>query len=652
MADKKNKQSDESNDAPQPSELTQPQSIEDQLTVWCKVHPAEVVREGSIVTLQAEASRADATYVWKISGGTLDNTTNAEVHWDTRGLTEGEYTATLSATTQDGRNSTCNARIAVQPRPFGRGDTIPVELRGVSAPVPVTLQRANAGPTADLPLWVVISNTTDTLSFANYNYFMDMLFCGPEDSAAYTRAQPLLSQIGQLVRQRALPFNDTDAYRILKIATEAFLMVNCGVEITSDLFSDLDLDDLFRRTGVGLSSTQINQLWRNYLQAANGQEDTTIPYLAIVQSKLRDVGIRRLGFAIQDNRVVEDCFGIISDKLTNPCFLELIWSYWMEQGMVVQTINAISRRFQNIHGPGERDPLVSLEIDPLRQLNNLLWGYIQDEQHRLTVRRRALEYGHQYGLTLDGKAVADLRIVDDRSRFLEAFHTLLYLSSVFFEQDDDTTRIADGFPILNALKEVHLLLSEGAHNQFGDMASTSRQEILIQQYLLSRPEFREFLPTRVMVAYPEPWMDRVDAMKAIQGWTDVPVLHFRNLAIFGEQLLLSIRFGDWLDVNDSAQAANWARFWRAAIQSYIHAYRAVTGVDLTADTTDSRQVGERALQPSVHIRRRLASNRRQSLSIRANEQLGVERHSALTDQGQPPSVASRQPRQIGTEKPR
>ena len=40
-------------------------------------------------------------------------------------------------------------------------------------------------------------------------------------------------------------------------------------------------------------------------------------------------------------------------------------------------------------------------------------------------------------------------------------------------------------------------------------------------------------------------MDRVDAMKKLQGWTDTSVLHFRNLGMFGEQILLSIRYGAW-----------------------------------------------------------------------------------------------------------
>ena len=77
-------------------------------------------------------------------------------------------------------------------------------------------------------------------------------------------------------------------------------------------------------------------------------------------------------------------------------------------------------------------------------------------------------------------------------------------------------------------------------------------------------------------------MDRVDAMKKLQGWTDTSVLHFRNLGVFGEQVLLSIRYGAGATVNEPVQATNWARFWRPEIQGYIHAYRSVTGVDLTA----------------------------------------------------------------------
>jgi len=161
--------------------------------------------------------------------------------------------------------------------------------------------------------------------------------------------------------------------------------------------------------------------------------------------------------------------------------------------------------------------------------------------------------------------------------------------------------IADAFPLVNALREVHIILSQGAHNQYGDLPWTARQEMLMQQWLLSRGEMREFLPGRIMVAYPEPWMDRVEAMKGLMGWTDSSILHFRELAIFGERILLGIRFNDWTRVIESERAGNWARYWRPEISGYIHAYRAVTGVDL-ADRVD-------ATMPSTLLRNRLVAQR-------------------------------------------
>jgi hypothetical protein len=258
-----------------------------------------------------------------------------------------------------------------------------------------------------------------------------------------------------------------------------------------------------------------------------------------------------------------------------------------------------------------------MEIDPLRPLNNLIWGYIQDEQHRLSLLRRVYEYDHQYGMSLEGRAVPALRPADSRSQFLEAFHNLLYHCAGFFKEDDDTTVKADGFPVLNAIKDVHLLLTMSHHNQVNDLPSTARQEMLVQQFLLARPEFREYLPTRIMVAYPEPWMSRVDAMKVIQGWSDASTLHFRNLAIFGERLLLSIRFGAWNTVNDATHAANWARYWRTEIQGYSYAYQAVTGVDLTAEVTSSQRLALRYVQPSVHLANRLAQQRRGQAALPA-----------------------------------
>jgi hypothetical protein len=204
--------------------------------------------------------------------------------------------------------------------------------------------------------------------------------------------------------------------------------------------------------------------------------------------------------------------------------------------------------------------------------------------------------------------VPTLRPADSRSKFLEAFHTLLYRTSVFYQEDADTTVIADGFQLLNALKEVHMLLAEGAHNQYGDLPWTARVEMLIQQWLLARPETRDFLRGRAMVPYREAWMGQVDSMKRLQGWTDTSITHFHDLAAYGEQILLSVRFGDWVGINDQDHAKNWARYWRPEIQAYIHAYRAATGVDLGADATRGERVD--STLPAVHLQRRAARGAR------------------------------------------
>jgi hypothetical protein len=113
---------------------------------------------------------------------------------------------------------------------------------------------------------------------------------------------------------------------------------------------------------------------------------------------------------------------------------------------------------------------------------------------------------------------------------------------------------------------------------------------------------REFLPRRIMVDYPEAWMDSVETMKTLQGWTDTSILHFRDMAIFGEKILLSVRYGKWTDEIHQEAAANWARYWRPEVQGYVYAYRAATGVDLAA-TTVTGQVN--ATLPAVLLQQRL-----------------------------------------------
>ena len=418
-----------------------------------------------------------------------------------------------------------------------------------------------------------------------------------------------------------------DAYNLLKVATQAFLLFETGVAVkrprdvrTGAHATDTDIHFVpgeQTRTGTRFTFEELTQKLNDYLnQTLGGGVGRGLPYL------------RRITDALFGGKNPEEklpfCFDLVRNRFSCPSLLELIWSYWHEEGMLVQTMNAICMRFQNKRGPVERDPLANLEIDPLRPLNNLLWGYIQDEFNRLTVPRRAYEYDHHYGLRIMGKAVPELRSADSRSRFIEAFHNLLYRTAVFYRADADTTVIADGFPLLNSLREVHLLLAEGAHNQFGDLPWTSRAEMLMMQWLLGRPEMREFLRGRAMVPYHERWMGQVDTMNRLQDWTDTSITHFRNLAVYGEQILLSVRYGDWIEINDQDFAKTWARYWRSEVQAYIHGYLAATGVDLSEDTTSARDIRVRYVQPSILLRdRALAKPKQAELASSSVKELPV-----------------------------
>lgn len=296
-----------------------------------------------------------------------------------------------------------------------------------------------------------------------------------------------------------------------------------------------------------------------------------------------------------------EVFGLNETNTVPTNMIELIWSYWMEEGMLAQSMYAISRRFQNMR-TGDRDPLVNLAIDPLRGASNLLWGYIQDAPHRLTVQRRSYEYENQYGLRLYGSAIPKSASADSRSKFIGAFNNLLVKCGAYYKQTDNLTVKADAFPLLNALQDLHLILAEGANNQFGSLTLEARIEMMVEQQILAREEIREFLNSRPMIPYKEEWMGRVDALKKLQRWDPTGITHFYDLATFGELIVLSIRYINWLDVNASDIAGKWAIFFRNEIQRYIFSYRAVTGVDLSTEASSSPEA--RNTIPALLIRQK------------------------------------------------
>ena len=493
----------------------------------------------------------------------------------------------------------------------GQG-TFDVVSGSAETPFQVQLQRSFAGPTADRPLWPAIRNRTAAIGFDRYKAFIDCVFCEGDSKGkkVFSDAeQHIIATVRHCLHHGAdqpegrLSIYGPYAYSVLKLATQVFLTLESGVVIRDinqpgrpEIFEIKD--ERIRVNDFSLTLHKLQEELKAYLNPTDGN----LPYLNRILENLITIDPRPHRF----HEVLPYCLGVLQHRLTSPSLIELIWSYWHEEGMLVQTMSAIARRFQNRRG-SSYDPLGELEFDPLRPLNNIIWGYIQDEHNRLTVSRRAHEYIYQYGVPLVGKAIPDLNPADTRSKFIEGFHNLLSAAARFFREDADTTVIADAFPLLNALKDVHLILAEGAHNQFGDLTWTARAEMMTIQWMLARPEMREFLRGRYMVPYQEEWMGAVDSMKKLQGWTDTTITHFYELAVTGERILLSIRYGDWSDIqNIEDQAKNWARSCKPEIQRYIYAYQTATGVDLSSETVDSRDAATRYLQPSVHLQRRLA----------------------------------------------
>jgi hypothetical protein len=426
----------------------------------------------------------------------------------------------------------------------------------------------------DQPLWAAIRNRTGAIGFNAYSKFINRVFrerqtnvnIGTLDEKGDTQSTLESKQLSTTIQE-------VGAYELLKTATQVFLLLESGA-----FFQDTNGE-----TGEPVHGSSV---------------ETTRPKKSILIVELQDILVEYLGrnelssiqtvlrnaFKKSTSKTRISSAGFLNAPAGCPPLIELLWSYWHEEAKLVLTMNAISMCVQNRMPSADRDPLAHLEIAPLFPLNNLSLGYIQAEPRRLSVPRRAYEYNHQYGLTLAGKAIPNPVGVDTRSTFAEAYHRLLYLCTDFFKQGNDTVAADNGFPVLNALKEVHLLLAEGAHNQFGDLPWTARAEMLMEQWILSRPEVRQFLESRQMVPYREAWMGQVETMKQLQSWAEAPVTRFNKLAITGEQILLTIRFGNWADNHHPAQAVHWARYWRPQIQSYIHSYRTVTGLDLRSES--------------------------------------------------------------------
>src|SRR5438874_5840328 len=216
--------------------------------------------------------------------------------------------------------------------------------------LPVSLQRTALVETVDQALWVIIRDRTNAVGFRPYKTFIDNVMGGD------------------------LPFRGGDAYALLKFATDAFLMQEVGVldplgVIRAGLVKDnnrgtalMDPESAFqsleaqlddptqsealrtqeeRRLGRPINLAELKRMRDSYYVALKEETPPTavLPYLRIIRERLADIPLKPPG------AVPRSAYGILRSHLTAPLAVELIWSYWHEEGMLAQTLNAILARF-------------------------------------------------------------------------------------------------------------------------------------------------------------------------------------------------------------------------------------------------------------------------------------------------------------------
>lgn len=429
--------------------------------------------------------------------------------------------------------------------------------------------------------WAAIFAMSQRVSYTNYATFIEQVLCNCDGNPGMCNTLWKLCEVDDRDINDLRRLYGTYSYEDLKAATEIFLLCHAHHSCTSERHEPRLPFEGDERTAYDNFCANLDvQASASILKKAYAFLSSR-PYATPASPGLAPP--QPTATPVDEPSPTPFCADMgIKLRCTDDMYLEYIWTFYHDIGMLEQTLKAISLRFQNKRTSLLKNQMEDFEISYLRPITDLLWGYINDEQHRLSVPRRTVEYEHQYGLAVTGKATQGVQSIDRRSEFLSAFHTLLLRSHTFFTENSNLTVRADPFPVQNALRDLHKILFDGAHNQFSRATFSSRVEFLIGQWLLARPEIRLFLRGREMTPYKEPWMAPVDAMRRLQGWGEDSVATYRDLAVLGERLLLSIRYGEWNDDNiTETEVHNWALSYKEEIQLYCHAYRSLTGVDLT-----------------------------------------------------------------------
>lgn len=197
--------------------------------------------------------------------------------------------------------------------------TVEFEISDIDNIQEVRLSRAGIVSTNDEVFWTAIKSKR--LDFNIYKNFINDILCNKNSN--FLGDTTNIERTGFKNRS---PFIGVSDYSILKFATEAYMLKMFGID-----------------------NTHLN----NYLT-----QNSILPYYEDILAKLDDVLVIN---KVSPNYCDED----VNKKLKNPFLIELIWSYWMEQGMLVQTMNLISMRFQNMRVGRDADLMTRFDADPL-----------------------------------------------------------------------------------------------------------------------------------------------------------------------------------------------------------------------------------------------------------------------------------------------
>src|SRR4051812_44107436 len=94
------------------------------------------------------------------------------------------------------------------------------------------MTRTKVPETPDEILWMVIRKSTSSLGFNAYQSFMDQVFGNAGRVRQLSKRQPMMQVDGVDVNEvlvEPFGFSSLDAYKVLRVATEAFVVTHCGV---------------------------------------------------------------------------------------------------------------------------------------------------------------------------------------------------------------------------------------------------------------------------------------------------------------------------------------------------------------------------------------------------------------------------------------